>query len=331
MDIPAVIEEFKRYKIGQENKKFSTAHKYGLAMRDFFIQVEKFPDQVIKNDVVEHIIYMKVNKKYSVNTQRLRLSAIKDFYAWFRRRYQYAVDPMDGVASIQEEVKVPIMPTPDELVRLVYECKETTEQGRRDAALICLLSDTGIRISECALLNIGNIQKHENNFAVIVPATKGRWERMVPFGRLIKGDLVGEHFSAYWQEIKFKKLYKDNEPLFKQDGPIHKGGRLGISGIQLLFRKYVRKSGVNSGISAHSMRHFFATYSIIEGVLPTSLQKLMGHAWLSSTERYIHLADVIKNDTVNRRGTAGLKAKSHFTGYTNISRQIPGPGTKNDS
>lgn len=323
MDIPALIKEFMRYKVGQQHKKFSTAQRYGDIIRHFFSKVEKFPEQITSEDVVNFIIYMKVEAKLANNTQKLKVSAIKSFFAWYARRYQ-ADDPTKDVAPIQEEIKVPVMPTPDELVRMVYECDVGTERGRRDAAIICLIADTGIRIGECAALNLGNIQLHENNFTVIVPGIKGRWERIVPFGRLINGDLIAEHWAAYWEEIKFSKHWRDSEPLFKSNGhrPDHRGSRLSSTGIYNRVIKFVKKAGLNEGITAHSLRHFFATYSTIAGIDIHRLKYLMGHAWISSTERYIHIAESIKHETINLRGTVGLKSRPQFTGYSNIARQI---------
>ena len=315
-----ILEEFRKYKLGSDNNRESSVKNYLIYLNEFFRKMDKLPGEITIDDIQDYIIYLKVDKKNGVNTQKIKQSSIRLFYDWYSRRYRIE-NPAYSLRPIQEEIKVAIMPTPDELTRMVYACDTTTFTGRRDAAVICLFADTGIRLGECSALNIENIQVHKNNYICIVPrkpGVKARRERMIEFGELTQGALIGETFSAYYTDIKYVQNYKYGDPLFKQQGIIHKDGRLGPQGLRFIIHKYQVKSEIDRSITPKSFRHFFGTYSVINDTPIQHLKELMGHAWLETTMRYVHWAEVIKADSLKKRGTSGLKAPESGAGFTKI-------------
>jgi site-specific recombinase XerD len=319
-----IIEEFRRYQLGTKGNKERSVNNYLKYLRMFFNYIGKNPGEITGEDVENYIIHLKVELKNAINTQKIKQTALRIFYAWFCRKYQYQ-NPCEWLHPIQEEVKIPIMPTPDELTRMVYSCDVTTDIGRRDAAIICLLADTGIRLSEIVALNLSSIQVHENNYLLVVPRIKS-WERLVPFGALIKGKLIAEFFSAYYNDIVYIKQYNPHDPLFKQDGPIIKGGRLSARGIRRIIAKYTALAEVDKNITPHSMRHFFGTYSIINGTTLQDLKPLMGHARIETTMRYVHIKQMLTAESVSKRGTSGLKAPDSHTGFVEMMRKTRTPG-----
>jgi site-specific recombinase XerD len=310
------LEEFRRYETLTRHVKERSTSKYINYLKMLFSYIDKEPDEVSHRDIENYILHIKVDLKNAINTQKVKLAAIRIFYGWYSKRY-HAQNPTELFGPIQEEVKIPVMPTPDELTRMVDACDISKDIGRRDAALICLFADTGIRVSECAALNVNNIQVHAHNFVLLVPRIKSR-ERMIPFGQLTQGAMVGEFFAAYFQDIKYLKNYKETDPLFKQMGPCYKDGRLGIVGIYKIIKKYSKQAEIGRRISPHSFRHFFGTYSVINGTRVEHLRTLMGHAWLETTMRYVHLAEVIEPDSIRMRGTSSLKAPPAATGFVEI-------------
>lgn len=308
----ALLDEYYIYKLGR-NAKERTLKSYINNIKAFFKYIPKPVDEITLDDINNYMIYLKIELKNSNNTQKLKQTAIRLFYAWYSKRYQKP-NPTEWLAPIREEIKVPIMPTEDEFLRMVYACDVTTFIGRRNAALLCILADTGIRRSECSALNIGNIQLHENNYLCVVPKIKS-YERMVPFGDLTQGALVGEFFTSYYSEIKYVLGWKPGEPLFKQMGIRYKDGRLGVQGINKLVQRYAKLAEIDRHFTAHSFRHFFGTYSYINGTGIREIQQLMGHAWLATTERYIHIAEVIKANSLKHRATTHLQAPKQWSGF----------------
>lgn len=315
MDVLKVLDEFARYKLGR-NCRQSSVKNYVGNLKYFFTYVNKNPQDITLEDIEDYIIHLKVDKKNSINTQKIKQSAIRYFFAWHSVKYHYD-NPAVDLPALPEEVKVPVMPTPDEFTRMVYSCDQSTFLGRRDAALLCLMADTGIRRSECSALNVYNVELHRNHYMLIVPKIKSR-ERAVPFGKLSAGAMVGEMFTAYMQEIKYVLNYKPDDPLFKQNGIRFKDGRLGPQGVNFIIKKCAKRAGIERPIVAHSMRHFFGTYSIINGMDIRTLKKLMGHAWLETTERYVHVAEMIEADSLDFRATTKMKAPEQHQGFIKI-------------
>jgi len=319
-ELEFALEDFKKYKIVNQDKRESSVNRYLMNIRSFFAWTKKEnPEEITMEDVQDYIIHLKVDQKNSINTQKIKQASIRIFYDWYSKRY-HIKNPCELIGPIQEEIKIPSMFTPDELTRMVYSCKTSKPIGRRDAAILCLLADTGIRVSECQALNIGSIQIHENNFALVVPRIKSR-ERLVPFGYLTAGAMVAEFFAAYYQDIKYVQNHRDSDPLFIQYGRKHHGGRLNISGIKGVIARARKNADITKRISTHSFRHFFGTYSVIHGTRVEQLRILMGHAWLETTMRYIHIADVISPETIKLRGTTDLQAPKHQTGFVQILKK----------
>jgi site-specific recombinase XerD len=315
-----ILEEFRKYKVVNQDKRESSVNRYILNIRKFFAWIKKEnPEEITMEDVQDYIIYLKVDQKNSTNTQKIKQASIRIFFDWYSKRH-HIKNPCELIGPIQEEIKIPSMFTPDDLTRMVYSCNTSKPIGRRDAAILCLLADTGIRISELMALNLGSIQIHENNFTLVVPRVKSR-ERLVPFGQLTAGAMVAEFFAAYYQDIKYVQNFKDSDPLFVQYGPKHHGARLGLKGIKGVITRVRKNSEITKRITAHSFRHFFGTYSVINGTRVEQLRLLMGHAWLETTMRYVHIADVISPETIKHRGTTSLQAPKHQTGFVQILKK----------
>ncbi len=320
MELKDLLEEFRQYKVGRQNRKPQSIAVYIDDIIKFFQYIKKNPEEVKIEDIEKYLIHLKVDKKLAINTQKLRQAAIRMFYDWYSKRY-HKENPCELLYPIQEEIKIPMMPTPDELIRMIYKCNLSNIVGRRNAAIICLLADTGIRLAECEALNVSNIQIHQNNYVLLVPRIKTNRERIVPFGELTQGNLIGEFFSAYYSEIKYSENYRNDGPLFKQHAYITSGNRLSKQTITRIIGTTARKAGIDKQITPHSLRHFFATYSVIHGTEIRHLRELMGHAWLETTMRYVHISEVIKASSIRQRGTHGLKADPQQTGFVKIIKE----------
>ena len=314
-----LLDEFYYFKMSRNNKE-SSLKNYVLNIKTFFKFIDKEVDAVILDDLNAYYLHLKIDKKNAVNTQKIKLTSIRLFYDWYSVRY-HKENPTELMPIIQEDIRIPIMPTPDEFTRMVYACDKTTDIGLRDATILCLLADTGIRRGECSSLNMSNIQLHENNFVCVVPRLKS-YERMVPFAALTAGALVGEYFTSYYNKRRFVESAGTLDPLFIQMGITYSGSRLLQQGINFIVKKCARRAGIEKLLTAHSFRHFFATYSFINGTDIMQLKGLMGHAWLSTTERYIHIAEAIQADSLGHRATTKLKAPENWQGFVNSIKGI---------
>lgn len=318
-EITNLLDQYYRYKISHSNNRQRSVAELVKNIRMFFEWVKKPAGQITTKDIESYMFYIRVEMKFAINTQKLKQFSIRDFFRWFAL-VNHLPDPAAELVPIPEEVRIPIMPTKTEIQSMVYKCNLDSPIGMRNAAMICLLADTGIRASECIALNVHHVQVHEKNYSLLVPKLKSR-ERIVPFGRLVTGNFIAEIFSYYYTYIRFQENYKPDDPLFKQMGMMHTGGRLSLKSMNRIIKIYVNKAGVDNRISPHSFRHFFGTHSYIHGTPLEVIRQLMGHAWIETTMRYIHIAESIDSDSVTKRGTSDMEAPTHLRGFVNIIKE----------
>lgn len=309
------LDEFYNYKMARSRR--GSAGQLCNHLRIFFKWIKKPVHEITDMDIQAYALYLKVDRKFKINTQRFKRSSLRSFFGWYSTRYQKP-NPARDLYPIPEEINIPIMPTPDEIARMVYECNFETEIGRRDAAILCLLADTGIRISECVALNVHHVRIHDKHYTLTVPGIKSRRERSVPFGRLVNDDLVAGYFSAYYLDIRVAQKYQLRDPLFKTMGPSHQGERFCIRNLYRVVKKYVRKAGLDDRISVHSFRHYFGTYSRKGKTKLEIINAHMGHARMDTTARYIHLAESVEF----QRTTAGLKGPVYMNDFVKMIKQV---------
>jgi len=149
---------------------------------------------------------------------------------------------------------------------------------KRDLAILELLYASGLRVSELVGLNTGNLDRAGQMVRVL---GKGRKERIVPFGSKAQAAL-----EAYWpvraQIIAQPRMKCDPEAVFVN----HRGGRLTVQSVRLMVKKYARLCNINWNLHPHALRHAFATHLLADGADLRAIQDLLGHASLSTTQRY---------------------------------------------
>lgn len=310
-----LIANFSEHRRLHHRNRENSIKRYEEYTQRFFAWVNKDPGEVDYQDINRYIGQMKADGK-ATNTQRVHLAAIRAFFAWYCQVEQRP-NPADNIFPIGEEIKIPRVISPDELTRLVYCCDITTFRGRRDAALICLLADTGIRRGEAELLKVANVQPQKDHFILHVPPIKRSFSRAVPFCRMKETHFVSEFWISYWMEITLTKRYTQNYPLFLTDGVTRSGTALKAQGIHALIKRYAKKAEMPE-ISPHSFRHFYGTYSYLNKTPIIELQKLMGHALLETTRKYIHIAGVISGEILDKTATAKMQAPPWLRGYVKI-------------
>jgi integrase/recombinase XerC len=177
--------------------------------------------------------------------------------------------------------KVPNHLTVDDCVKLIESPDLSTPLGKRDRAMLELFYACGVRVSELSGLNAGDVNFKE---ALILVRGKGRKERLVPFGRHCARAL-----EAYLEERRKAGRFdpaNPKEPLFLN----HLGTRITTRSIARMLEKQVRLSGLGQKVNPHALRHSFATHLLNSGADLRSIQELLGHKNLSTTQRYTHLS-----------------------------------------
>jgi integrase/recombinase XerC len=222
------------------------------------------------------------------------LSALRSFFRWACREGLLAKNPARGLASPRAPRTLPRAMTLADTESLL----ETSDEGsfpERERALFELLYATGLRVSEAAGLDIADLDLESR---LVRAQGKGGKERIVPFGEPA-AEAVAEYLplrSSLRAATNPDRDDEDAEPLFVNA----RGGRLTTRSMARLLKRRLRAAGLPAQISPHALRHTFATHLLQAGADLRSIQELLGHASLSTTQKYTHL-DAARLREVYRR------------------------------
>lgn len=212
-----------------------------------------------------------------------RLSVFKRFFRWAVRERLMVQDPTLRLLAAKQPLRVPKTLTEADVEKLLAAPDVGTPLGLRDRAMLELMYASGLRVSECVSLKVLNVSLTEQ---VLRTFGKGSKERIVPFGEHAADWLV-----RYLNEARGELLKNQlSEDLFVTV----RGSKAGTAMTRVAFwqiiKRYALVAGVNSTLSPHTLRHAFATHLLNHGADLRAVQMLLGHADISTTTIYTHVA-----------------------------------------
>ncbi|MCM8797414.1 MAG: tyrosine recombinase XerC [Candidatus Omnitrophica bacterium] len=269
------IEKFLRYLEIEKNYSSHTLLNYKLDLNAF----AKFlgDAELEKVDYLTLRKYLSVlkEKNFSGRTINRRLSCLRSFFKFLVREGYLKTNPILTLSSPRMEKKLPAFMTEEEVSRLIesaFAKNDKDERGLRDRAILETFYSTGLRISELVNLNLEDIDFIGGTVKV---TGKGRKERVLPIG-----DTAIASLRSYIDKRK-----KQSETLFLNKS----GKRISCRGVRDIVKKYIGIAGIKHEVSAHTFRHSFATHLLNRGADLRTVQELLGHANLSTTQVYTHL------------------------------------------
>ena len=207
-----------------------------------------------------------------------KLSALRSFYRYLLREKLVDSEPLSTLSSPKQAKRLPTFLTHGEMAKLLVAPDSSTPQGLRDRAILELLYATGLRVSEIVSLDLKDLNLGSRQLRVW---GKGAKERMV-----LMGKPAAEALQLYLNSARPKlQSQTDTQAIFLN----RFGERVVERRIQHIIKKYAKKAGIDMRIFPHIMRHTFATHLLDGGADLRSVQDLMGHARLSSTQVYTHV------------------------------------------
>ena len=207
------------------------------------------------------------------------LSSIKGFYLWLYNTNKVKVDPCDTIESPKLVRKLPINLSEEDVTNLL-NCPDTKKNsGIRDRCILEILYATGLRVSELMLLELNQIDIDRGLIRVI---GKGNKERIIPLG-----DRAKDWYVKYINSSRTAPVTSaENNLIFLSD----KGRAISRKTCWATISRYAKQSIPNKKVSPHSLRHAFATHLLNNGADLRSVQLLLGHSSLSTTQIYTHVA-----------------------------------------
>jgi tyrosine recombinase XerC len=235
-------------------------------------QVKEIPLEKIDYLALRRYLAHLKEKKLRSRSIARKLSCLRSFFKFLCRDGYLKTNPALSLSTLRLDKHLPLFLTEEQMIRLLHMAQGNDARGLRDQAILETFYSTGMRISELVGLNIDDMDFISG---VAKVRGKGKKERLLP---------IGEHalraISAY-----LDKRAKKSAALFLNKN----GSRLTTRGAGNVVRKYIRLASLSSGVSAHSLRHSFATHLLNRGADLRSVQELLGHANLSTTQIYTHL------------------------------------------
>lgn len=313
------IAEFESYLYGIRSLKISTAQMYGKYLHKMFRRINKKPEEITQDDLEVYI--SKIRKEKRPNSVRVEQNAVRLFFDWYSEKYD-SMNPTKNMRKIPIEITSPVIFNKEEFVKMVDACGYKSFRDLRNAAMFCLMADTGVRVSELVNIKVGHVREDKNRFILLVlgdDTTKSYMQRQIPFCNMQEKSIVAEYFSAYWQTIKYIKKWDSEEYLFQ---PIslrdkeEKHARMHRNLVRHAILTAAKKAGIKKKVSPHSFRHFYATFALLNDMKIQVLKERLGHRDVSATFRYVHMADLMSDDSLKNNPLADIRVPNgKYSGF----------------
>lgn len=233
-----------------------------------------------ETDIVRTYLAFLNEKQYSKATIARKLATLRSFYKFLVKRNQLTSNPVVAVRTPKQEKKLPRFLDYEEIKKLLDTPPQDNWLGARDRAILETLYSTGIRVSELVALNMDDIDFLGE---IVHVRGKGKKERITPIGS--SALQVIQYYMEYRNKRAQNNTNFDSKVLF-----VNKHGRrLSTRSVRRKMDKYLKIAGLDPAISPHTLRHSFATHMLNNGADLRSVQELLGHQSLSTTQIYTHL------------------------------------------
>ena len=273
------IDTFCRYLDSERNVSPHTLAGYRGDLEQFRAFVVRERGEGAEVGSVDHLLVRRwlaqLHKEYRKSSIGRKLAAVRALFAWLMRTGAVEKNPAELVATPKKEKKLPFHLAIDEVTALVEAPRGTELPSLRDRAILETLYSCGLRVSELTGLDVGGADLEAGTVRVL---GKGGKERIVPIG-----SLAARALTDY--------LAMRSHPPF--DAPLFvnlRGGRLTRRSVARIVDKYLLTLATMKKVSPHTLRHTFATHLLEGGADLRAIQELLGHASLSTTQKYTHLS-----------------------------------------
>ena len=268
------IVEFLRYLELEKGVSAHTLRAYRKDLTDFIAHVNTEPEKIDMLDV-RGFIAEQIRKGLNKTTVSRRLSSVRSFFKFLYREGYMKSNPAKLVSSPRLPKLLPKFLSVDDAFSLVEKPEGIGFAPARDRAILELLYSSGLRVGELAGLNVEDINVRE---ALVKARGKGKKERIVPIG--------SKALDAIKTYLVERILLKSKEKAVFLN---RLGTRLTDRGVRRIVVKYARAIAINGSIGPHTLRHSFASHLLQGGADLRVIQELLGHASLSTTQKYTHL------------------------------------------
>ncbi|RQD75830.1 MAG: tyrosine recombinase [Candidatus Syntrophonatronum acetioxidans] len=283
-----ILEEFLVYLKIEKNSSLQTQTKYLEDLKQFkaFLEEKKVQVQDLDHILIRHYLAHLQRKGYARRTVARKLSALRTFIHFINREKKFEIPDKLVVFTPKLGKNLPGFLYLTELLELLEAPPDYTSSGIRDRAILETLYATGIRVSELVGLNMDSVDLANKTVKV---NGKGNKDRIVLIGKHAEECLLKYKNNSRPGFLE-KRMDSSFTPAYEEALFLNKYGfRISDRGIRRIVNKYIKKAAIIAKASPHTIRHSFATHLLDGGADLRTVQELLGHVNLSSTQIYTHL------------------------------------------
>ena len=269
----------------QTEKGYSphTVSGYRRDIEEFLRQAAENRLETVDHQIVRAYLYA-INRKNKPSSVARKLSALRSFFKFLRRRKVMEHDPLERITTPKLPRHMPVFLTVDQVFALLDSPGEADVYALRDRAILEMLYSCGLRVAELSGLDCRDL---DLDGRIVRVRGKGNKQRLVPIGGpavsavrnyLVQRDTILRDCAGRGGKAEARALLLNN-----------RGGRLTSRSVERLVQGYGRRIGLATPVTPHALRHSFATHLLEMGADLRSVQELLGHASLSTTQKYTHL------------------------------------------
>lgn len=278
-----LIQEFNNYLTHEKHYSSLTNDAYLEDIKHFMRFLDETGDtDLLKINLTDARIYLSrlSDEQYSRSSISRKISSLRALYQYLLNHDFITENPFSYLHLKKAGLSLPNF-FYDAEITLLFEATEGSEPlDYRNKALLEVLYGTGIRVSECQALKLEDV---DLDLGVMLVLGKGNRERYVPFGEYAK--IALEEYIENSREVLMKKYNKEHSYVFVNQY----GDHISVSGIQYALNQLIKSTSLTSSIHPHKLRHSFATHLLDNGADMRTVQELLGHKSLSSTQIYTHV------------------------------------------
>ncbi len=278
IELPLFIDYLKETK----NASASTVSSYQHDLRrlDEYLDEHGIEDvhSITTTNLNSYILYLE-KQGLSTATVSRNVASIKAFFHYACRQHQIDEDPTEAVKAPHVEKKMPEILTVEETARLLEQPGGSSAKQLRDKAMLELLYAAGLRVTELISLRLADVNLSMN----YVVCSDGEKERVIPFGRNASAAL--ENYLKNGRDRLLKG--KESEYLFVN---CSSGKAMSRQGFWKLLKRYAASAGITADITPHTLRHSFAAHLVQNGADLKSVQQMLGHADIATTQMYLDMS-----------------------------------------
>jgi len=270
------IEKFTNYLDVEKNSSPHTITNYTVDLEAFAVFLADRDISSVDHLFLRRFLADMRAKNYAKRTIARKLASLRTFFKFLYREGHIKINPITAVSTPKLDKRLPVVLDEKKVTALINAPDTMVPAGLRDKAILETLYSTGIRVSELVGLDDDDV---DHISGIIKVLGKGRKERLTPIG-----DMASRAIRNY-VESKSERSVKDKRAVFLNKS----GRRLTDRSVRRIVDKYIKLASIQEHISPHSLRHSFATHLLDRGADLRSVQELLGHMNLSTTQIYTHV------------------------------------------